>query len=245
MVNQGSILKRSPYMDQEYFDTWVDYDEKAIQKFESTISDPSTSETQRRRLRYTISRRRLELLLSRYSRGEGIDILCRSFPRIVSSMEEYHSEERHEPIDFRALTNYVSSLWLVSLAILCDADAETMQRLLRVIDNEGRDELFERLVALRVPGRSVPNGLMHPNPYRPLLDAVNSTGDNREKNIREFLKIYYKGMKGTYWYDSHKKLDAGFFGYWCLELAALVKGLGIDDRSFSDNPFYPRDFAGK
>ena len=50
-------------------------------------------------------------------------------------------------------------------------------------------------------------------------------------------------MSGAYWHDSHLNKDTGYFGYWCFELAAFVKALGIPDDAFADNPFYPRDLA--
>lgn len=61
--------------------------------------------------------------------------------------------------------------------------------------------------------------------------------------IDKFLKGYYKGMKNAYWHDSHLGEDACYFGYWCFELAALVKGYRINDASFIDNQYYPSDIV--
>ena len=87
------------------------------------------------------------------------------------------------------------------------------------------------------------HGFEDPKPYQALLEAVNARGEQQIKLIQKFLSGYYAGMRKTYWYDSHLGENAGFFGYWCFELAAFVKALNIEDSAFSDNIFYPIDLV--
>jgi hypothetical protein len=34
-----------------------------------------------------------------------------------------------------------------------------------------------------------------------------------------------------------------YFGYWSFESAAIVAALGLDDSSFRDNEYYPKDLV--
>ncbi len=128
---------------------------------------------------------------------------------------------------------------------MLEANDETIHQLLNLIDQKGDDGLFDRLAALRTSEHSTTNQLRHPNPYLPLYESLDKEGEARKQSVDEFLKKYYQGMKATYWYDSHKKANGSFFGYWCFELAAFVKKINIDDASFADNIFYPRDLTGR
>jgi hypothetical protein len=50
-------------------------------------------------------------------------------------------------------------------------------------------------------------------------------------------------MKACYWYDRHKNLDAGFFGYWAFEAGLVTLLWNIDDSTYRDMRFYPKDLV--
>ena len=121
-------------------------------------------------------------------------------------------------------------------------DAE-FHRAVKDLGNEGRDALFDRLVALRIPDRVTTMTLMYPKPYEPLLRALDATGEQQTRLIERFLAVDDDGMWSAYWHDRHLSDDSGYFGYWCFELAAFVRELRIDDATFADSAFYPRDLV--
>jgi PoNe immunity proteins (PoNi), C-terminal/PoNe immunity protein (PoNi), N-terminal len=235
--------KRETFKEQDFFDKEVVHNEEWLKKFAEIVANPATAPEHRRRLLHTIFRQRFEQLILRYSRGEPVSSLRDSLSPIVESLATYHREPGHAPWRFEEFDSYIFSLWLVSWAILLNVDDGLFQNLLRELNNVGQDALYERLVTLRISGRPQTQTLMYPNPYASLLQALDATGEEQIRLIQKFLKSYYKGMKSAYWHDSHLGEDAGFFGYWCFELAAFTKELGIDDRAFSDNIFYPVDLV--
>ena len=83
---------------------------------------------------------------------------------------------------------------------------------------------------------------LHPRPYKLLFDVVQANPESRPRLIRGYLDGYYKQSRGAYWWGSHE-LGSPYVGYWCFEVAAFVKKLGIDDSAFADNPYYPRDIV--
>ena len=113
---------------------------------------------------------------------------------------------------------------------------------LQVIDigNIGKDAIFERLVATRVKIRPLGSTLAFPALYQSLYEAIDATEPERSKLVCQFLTEWYGNMKPMYWYDCHKGPEGGgFFGYWALEVAGVVKAFDIDDSAFSDLPHYP------
>ena len=145
----------------------------------------------------------------------------------------------------RDLDRYLVSLWLVSFALIFKVEDALWDRLLACIGNEGRDELFEALVATRTKGRKQANGLLHEKIFRPLFNAVSANGESRDALVKRHLKDWYEALRNAYWHDSHKGSEGGggFSGYWAVEVAGVVKTFNMDDRAFRDMPYYPREMV--
>lgn len=190
-------------------------------------------------------RERIEQVHLGYSLGEDLPKLARRFPAVNDAYEAHIRCPGYTPHDFADLDRYLVSLWLVSLALVFDVDASLWQRLLACIGNEGRDALFEALVAARVPGRKPATALMHPAIFKPLFDAIAAAGASRDALVTRYLMDWYGKLKGAYWHDTHKRPDGGFFGYWAVEVAGVVKAFGMDDSAFRQMPYYPRDLVAR
>jgi hypothetical protein len=234
---------RDPRKDRRYFDHEVEYNADMQQQFREKIAAAETTDSHRRMLRFTVYRRELEQLIVRYSRGDSVSQIRAGFPQLIDALEEYHRELERDEGDFRRIDVYVRALWIVSLGILLDVDQMLFVRAVDALAEGGRDAIFERLVALRLPETVPTSALQHPDPYALLVQALDSKGPARDASIHQFLDRWYDALMDTYWYGSHTRDDAGYFGYWCFCVAAFVKALGIDDRSFADRPHYPRDLV--
>lgn len=240
--------KREPLMDQAYFDRWVAYTRGNLADMEATIAASNAPAANKARYRYSIFREHYEHLILRYSQGESVAALAEFFPRVVESLEAYEPVGGEKRIDFReSVEAYESALWLVSLALLFEVDDELFGRLLDLLDNEGEDELYERLVAARAPGRREARALLYPKPYKLLLRAADAPAGEREQFVAEFLRVWYPSMKDAYWHETHKGAErpdgGGFFGYWCIEAAGAVKAFDIDDTTFREMRYYPKDLT--
>jgi hypothetical protein len=241
MTTGGSHRTRDVLRDQEYFDAQVEHNDETLGKFEATVADPGTAPEHRRRLLHAVFRRSLEQLIARYSRGDDPSALRALFPQTVAALTRFNAEPGHSSYDFGELDAYVVALWLVSLGILLDVEPPVFTQLVRELDNEGRDVLYEKLVAARIPARKEGAALLHPKPYQTLMEALGASGSDQMRLAATFLGGYYAALSETYWHDSHLGDDAGFFGYWCFELAAAVKCFGLSDQAVREHPLYPRD----
>jgi hypothetical protein len=240
------MIKREPLMEQKYFDDTIAYMEKGASRFEAKINDPATKPEHQRKLLYKMFRDEYELLLTKYSGGYPIEGMREEFAKVIERRERHQKFMGRLGVDFAAIDDYEQSLWLVSLAILLDADAALFNRVLGCIGNEGKDKLFERIVLMRVPGRPAGAKLIFPKPFQTLYDASTANESEAPKLVSAFLKTWYPsmGQLGVYWHDNHKGPEGGgFFGYWCLEAAAVVKVFGIDDGDFRESRYYPKDLV--
>ncbi len=233
--------QRDTFKPPAYWDRYVTYHlETRLPAFRTKAWAPDTTPKHRRRLLYSIFRETLHLLIARYSRGDDLTVLRAEFPGVVQALAEYQAQPDHEPYDFDYFDGYVRALGLVALGILLEADKRTFARLRHEIDQAGRDALFDRLVALRQADLAPTTALMYPRPYRPLYTALDASATERPALLADFVKRYYPGMARTYWHNTHRRDNVGFFGYWCFELAAFVHTLQWDDEVCLTSPYYPR-----
>lgn len=63
-----------------------------------------------------------------------------------------------------------------------------------------------------------------------------------QKKLKNFLENdWYNSLQDTSGYNQHKKDYGNYIGYWCFVAAAIVKIKKLDDSSFRDNKYYPKD----
>ena len=240
------MSKREPMMEQSYFDDEMKFTEETFGRFEARIQNPETKPDHQRKLLYKLFYDELKLLLLRYSAGHPVAGLRAQLSRVIERRERHQKFMGRLGVDFNAIDDYEQSLWLVSLAVLLDADAPLFTRILSCIGNEGADKLFERIVSMKVPGRPAGVKIIFPKPFQTLYDATMAADSEKLRLIKAFLNEWYPAMGKlqVYWHDNHKGPDGGgFFGYWCLEAAAVVKLFGIDDTEFQDMKYYPKDLV--
>lgn len=63
--------------------------------------------------------------------------------------------------------------------------------------------------------------------------------EDKVKILKEELEVWYDKHSDAYWYNSHKSQNNTYCGYWCFEIAALVKIFCVDDALLRENQYYP------
>ena len=234
--------KREPLMEAGYFATRLaDIDDEIESRLTKLRERPEIVKKPEAAWRSTL-RQRYEQIFLGYSMGEDQEKMAARFPGVVDAYEAYLACPGHTAHDFKDLDRYLVSLWLVSFALIFKVDDSLWSRLLACIGNEGRDELFEALVATRSSGRKQAHGLLHETIFKPLFNAISSKGESRDAFLKRYLKDWYGAFRNAYWHDSHKGPEGGgFFGYWAVEVAGVVKAFSIDDSAFREMPYYPRE----
>lgn len=240
------MSKREPLMEQQYFDDAIKFIEGTFGRFEARIQTPGTKPDHQRKLLYKMFLDELELLLTKYSAGYPIAGMREEFAKVIERRERHQKFMGRLGVDFAAIDDYEQSLWLVSLAVLLGVDDSLFARVLACNGNEGKDKLYERIVSMKAAGRAAGARVIFPKPFQTLYEATVANESEAPRLVSTFLKTWYKSMGdlGVYWHNNHKGPEGGgFFGYWCLEAAAVVKAFEIDDSEFRDAPYYPKDLV--
>ena len=234
---------REIFFTPTYFDEEVKLNQKTLYNYRREIKSEPIN---RVAISYQIFKTEFELFISRYSGGEHISYLDKNYEIVLQAFYDYRSEGG-EPFNLNDLDDYCFTIWLLSLAILFEVSSSRFARLCEDLDNDGKDVFVDYLKASYLQtDKKIPSVVLHPNPYQHLLRAIASFNSAEQTaHIDSFLKSYYSSHFETCWHDSHLQDDAGFFGYWSFELAAVVKNLQIDDTIFANNMFYPRDLLRK
>jgi hypothetical protein len=122
---------------------------------------------------------------------------------------------------------------------------DKLSRIMPILDygNRRRDALLEHLVAPWLPGREAPpKKCTRGKPYAQTLPMFAAAPDKRPAMMADYLKAWY-GMSEDEPYFGTNRKGSQFFGYWSFEAAAISVILGIDDTSYRDDIFYPRELA--
>jgi hypothetical protein len=218
---------------------------------ETELSNLPPEDTAYRQWSWELAYRKLELLIGRYSAGDPLVEIARDFAAAVPAFEKSslpHSKYRTEPFYLDEVDTYAYAMWLMSLCKLLRLD-HLLPRVAAFFDvakedNRGKDELFESLLA-KLGLDSVPakGTYKHLKAHPILLEAIHAERVMRPKLMAEFLKKWYPSMKGCYWYSRHEKVPQSFFGYWAFEAGLVTYLWDIDDASYRDLPFYPKDLV--
>ncbi len=150
------------------------------------------------------------------------------------------------------LSAYDEMLWMLSLGYLLDISEPDFKKLVEVIDRDSvKDYLFEFIIRAKLKDRQSIIGESYqdffgvPDCFEKLRQAITETDRSKaEKLVKVFIeKDWYKNHKEAGWYNSHKSKHDTYFGYWSFETAAVVKIMGLDDSSFIDCQYYPKDLV--
>jgi hypothetical protein len=198
----------------------------------------------------------LNLSTLNYSAGASIDLIAPTCPALVDFWEEfaelssaYQASDDHHGAVIAHLSlqgdyGYYDALRLTCFAYLL-GHAELIPRIKVILDrgNSERDCLIERL--LQPFGLAVdplPVDSTRELPYRNTIKIFESPPDQRPALMKRYLEKWYEASRREYYHDTHKG-SAEFLGYWSFESGAITYLLDIDDSSYRDHEFYPRDMV--
>jgi hypothetical protein len=234
--------KREVFKDAAYFDTVVRIKNQNISKYQLEIAQSQQDKTN---LYTLLFQENLTLLIAQYSRGDETLKLENTFIDVLKALINYYETPVYKPFNFYALDEYITAIWLVAWAFILDIDHKYINLLISIIDSRGKDAFFDSLVSLKSSNKVTSSHLIYPQLYNSLLASLSLQDKQQQANlISDFLRNYYQGCQEVSWHNSHLQNNYHFFGYWCFELAALVKILKLDDRLYANNLFYPRDLTG-
>jgi hypothetical protein len=164
---------RAPLGDHAYWGGWVVYADEYIDKAWKTASLPAGDPAYEPQYLFVLAQKHWHQMLRRYSAGLPINELARYFPGLLDAWErsqvlgaeQWTKEQRHTRSAWRLnYDHYIVCFWLIGLAFALAIPDEQWQRLLKLVGNEGEDNLLDRIIATRSPQRLIGDQLLYPKP---------------------------------------------------------------------------------
>ena len=192
-----------------------------------------------------------------YSAGLPIEHLRNFYPTALDYWEEYAKYDKAFDATPEAggrkvphLDLYDKDYW-DALRLCCFAilfgHTNLLPRLCVLWDygNDDMDGLLERLVAPYVPDRGEPpSECTRHLPYFKTLKIFAAAPEKRPAMMARYIDEWYVASRREPYYDSHTEgREQNHLGYWCFEAATISIVLDIDDSSYRDMQFYPKDLA--
>ena len=198
----------------------------------------------------------LNLLTLNYSAGASVRELQADFPSVVSYWEDFanlNAEFQRSDLHHGAMVahialqsdyGYYEALRLTCFAYLL-GHAELIPRVKTILEygNPEKDCLIERLIQpFGLAVDPLPNDSVRELPYRNTIKIFDATSAERPALMKRYLEKWYEASRREYYHGTHEG-TAVFLGYWSFESGAITYLLDIDDSSYRDHEFYPRDLV--
>ena len=225
----------------------IQYREVEISKYKflDYIRDPKDlPQTEPKGAGYHLFLHNLYHLVLCYSLGTELPQLKKLYlNKVLSALKEYKNSSQYSPFDLQEREEYNALLWVLSLGVIFDLSPEERMDLASVTESKNEDQLIGWFKENLFSSAQSASTLAWENPYQQLWNAIHTNGTAQQAHIDSFLKTYYASLHPMPWYNSHVKHQKDFFGYWSLELSAIVKVLKISDAAFTGNMFYPAELV--
>lgn len=255
-MDNFSITRRDPLLsEQVYKDKRINFYEKKINnpKRKSMIEDEDVNITRRASLNFSIFVEKLERVISDYSAGVATEDLDTIIQEPFDFYEDHKKKFHSDLLQWWEQNSYQYYLWLFSLAVMT-GQPQKIPDLVRWYspdpDSEGEDPLLGTLMSrLGIGMQNLPlaEELTFPKSYSALYEAIQGDEtrpkEERQECLKRYLKHWYQGMKECYWYGDHKSKFSLHFGYWAFEAGLVTLLYDLDDSSYRDMKYYPKDLV--
>lgn len=226
---------RDKIKDKAYFDDYITQQKSRIKRFTEKLEAGSIREDRVLPVLKKVDSLKYSIFEAGYSRGDGLDELKETFLNIMRDFPKFTNPK----------SEYVDTLWIVSIAIMFEIEGEEWDTLSKYVYDSGIDDwLLGYLMSSRNGNKGFCDWEVRiGNPYNYLKNII-ETSNIRIEKIQDYLENkWYKAHRETAWYDIHKSSEKLYSGYWSYETGAIVKILNLDDRSLIDVPYYPYDLV--
>lgn len=249
--------KREPLLDEKGYQWSANYHaSELLPDLYRLLHDPKEQDDRPNLLR-RIAVVRLKDAISAYSAGEPIERVKALWAPVIDSFESFIDEPNTDLqyIDLADPEVYVEAMWLLALTALLGFGLEDIKRVVDLYGadetNDGADDLFELICGkLCCNSFFADDGVIHEAPYLHLLKCVQARPEERPRHMRAFLEHWYGDQKKECgWCGLHVKrpgqefCKSGFFGYWAFEAALVTYLWDIDDTTYRDMRYYPKDLV--
>jgi hypothetical protein len=239
------MIQREPLMTEEHFEKLITSNQQDAEEIHDVLQNDPERYKKLHSAFFDLYVDYKDIAFSKYSLGYDVAEIKNDVENSIKWFVKYEQHPDHDTFYFDLIDVYGDVLQLYALGILLKIDRGLMLSLLLVIGNEGADTFFDTIAKFIQHDRAVGAKLLFPGTYKQLWEVTqNNNYSEQTGHMERFLKGWYKSMKKMYWHDRHTSAGkSSFSGYWCVEAALVTVLFNIDDSSYMDMPFYPKDMV--
>jgi hypothetical protein len=140
---------------------------------------------------------------------------------------------------------YVTQLQLISLCILLGIEEGAWEKVLNKWRSFGvEDRMVDQLIISRDPACNIAKTCLFEKQYLAAAEIFNAPEEKRLSALSKYTKGWYKHCRSFSWYNGHEQKGPAYFGYWCLEGAAIAKIMNISLEGTKIGHYFPYGFFG-
>ena len=209
-----------------YFERYISCQSARIEKFEGVlrqIQEKGGDASKEKQCHLFLSGFYRDMLSAQYSSGEDMAVLRETCSRYFSHIRA------QESLSYSAAENALS--W----AILLDMQDRPVSDAAVYPEDAFLNALYRYLTADSGPAKGP---LLFPAVSEKFLQCLEGTSAPEE--LRNYIESgWYENSSDEAWYESDKRENDTYCGYWCLPGAAVVKILCWDAAKFKDINYFP------
>ena len=188
-----------------------------------------------------------------YSMGNSVEDLNLDLPEVLDLICEYWpgtwkiANNEGQNLNQYSATAYKDLLRIVSISFLLDIPDDQFFKIIKAIDKDQvKDLVLEEIIVAKISDREQLNKESYleyffiPEMFKSLRSAILTKNKlDSEKLVKHFIEEEWFLIQD----ESHTSEHNTYFGYWCFGAAAITCIKGLDDSSYRDHPYYPKDLA--
>ncbi len=244
---------------KNYYEGFIEKKESIYSKRQRKISENLIPESRIEIVKADMSKNILYKCIAKFSAGFNIEDLLKDFYECINLTNEGWKKEgslkfreKDKIYDQYTISAYNQMLIMLSLGYLLNIPNDKFQILVNVIDRDNvKDNLFEFIISAKLKNRSIVESESYykyffvPEFFKTLREVIKTV--DKEKCvglIKRYLESeWYNIQSETGIKNLHNNIHDLYYGYWSFEVAAVVKIMGLDDSSFIDHKYYPKDLV--
>ncbi len=184
----------------------------------------------------------LKKIFIMYSKGDEFEVIKESYLEVI---EDYFIAFQNNGLYydmFNPKYQLAKLIQTLSLAVLCEIEGEALEKFLQVAKTAPKLKIVQHFLNYCGAGEEVEEEHKNERGFKHLNIMFETSNEEilKKKLMNKYLKSWYNSDHRVMLKETHDRNET-YCGYWAFEVAAFVKIRGLDDSSFRDNVYYPKD----
>jgi hypothetical protein len=227
---------RDKIKDEAYFQNYFDDESYDLEDYQKSLDNNEIREDRILPVKKSMQKIKYHIMVAKYSAGYPLEDVKEDYIEVLNGMFQYWADDPE-------LSRRIN---MVSIGIMLEIEDKYFDVLAEFIKETGEKEYaFDYLIHSRKPEWEISDKVRFGGTvFGWIKEVTQMSKSDAETFIAEYLeRKWYSTHRDFYWYDNHKSKVNTYFGYWCFEVGAIVKIMGLDDSAFKDNQYYPYDLV--